>query len=130
MVNSIDYERNFGREWFARTKGRAGPSMFAFYLTDANETLQTIDVNGCYGTSHLFHAHQVCILCSIVLINPRATPSGLLTQYLLYMVYTPDRYGITTTYLMFSSYIMCPPSIDFTFNRFTFLKCMIIYYAA
>ena len=33
----------------------------------------------------------------IVLINPRATPSGLLAQYLVYMVYTPGRHGITTT---------------------------------
>ena len=33
-----------------------------------------------------------------VLINPRATPSGLLTHYLVYMVYTPGRHGITITY--------------------------------
>ena len=49
-------------------------------------------VNGCYGTSHLFNAHHGVnpFTLGIVLINPRATPSGLLTQYLMYMVYTPS----------------------------------------
>ena len=35
-----------------------------------------------------------------VLINPRATPSGVLTHYLVYPVYTPGRHGITNTYMM------------------------------
>ena len=40
---------------------------------------------------------MVCIPFTLgnVLINK---PSGLLTQYLVYMVYTPVRHGITTTY--------------------------------
>ena len=52
---------------------------------------------------------MVCIpfTLGIVLINSRATPSGLLTQYLVYMVYTPGRHGITTTYtiLMYKSFL-------------------------
>ena len=32
-----------------------------------------------------------------VLINPRATPSGVLTHYLVYMVYPPGGHGISNT---------------------------------
>ena len=38
----------------------------------------------------------------------RATPSGLLTQYLVYMVYTPGGHGITTTYTVcYSLLLVC-----------------------
>ena len=42
-------------------------------------------------------------------INPRATPSGLLAQYLVYMVYTPGRHGITTTYCPRTAIYYIPP---------------------
>ena len=42
-------------------------------------------------------------LCNVVLI-PQATLSGLLTQYLVYPVYTPVRQGITNTCLLCDTY--------------------------
>ena len=49
-----------------------------------------------YGTSHLFNAHHVVyteFTLSIVLINPRATPSGLLVIPSCIMVPTRLGYG-------------------------------------
>ena len=57
-------------------------------------------VNGCNGTSHLFHAHLVWIPFTLgnvlIHVNPLAMALGLLTQYLMHMVYTHGRHGITT----------------------------------
>ena len=45
-----------------------------------------------------------------VLINPRATPSGVLTHSLVHSVYTPGRHRITITYNIM--YLMCSPSLS------------------
>ena len=55
---------------------------------------------GCYDTNHLFYPfHGVYTDHSgNVLINPRATPSGVLTHSLVYSVYIPGKHRITIAY--------------------------------
>ena len=57
------------------------------------------NVNGCNGSSHLFHARLVWIPFTLgnvlIHVNTPAMALCLLTQYLVYMVYTPSRHGIT-----------------------------------